>query len=118
MAVGNRISQVGRASRRRAAAIVAAGLALSGVLAGCAPSAVPASSVCSTNGVVLTCPYRTTTLHAAGEARDVLWQVPKGTAPAGGWPTVIVFQGSVATPVLTWTASPIEPFGAYYQTQV
>lgn len=84
----------------------------------CSPSPVPASSVCSTNALTLTCPYRTTTLSAAGEARQILWQVPKGTAPAGGWPTVIMFQGTGATPVLTWTASPMEPFGAYNQTQV
>lgn len=31
---------------------------------------------------------------------------------------MIMFQGSLATAELTWAASPAEPFGAYYQTQV
>lgn len=69
-------------------------------------------------GVLLTCPYQVVTLQAAGEHRDVLWQVPRGAAPAGGWPVAILFQGTGATPALTWTATPIEPFGAYAQTQV
>ncbi|HNH97010.1 MAG TPA: prolyl oligopeptidase family serine peptidase, partial [Microthrixaceae bacterium] len=30
----------------------------------------------------------------------------------------IMFQGTLATAALSWTASPLEPFGAYYQTQV
>lgn len=98
-----------------AAALFLGFLGLLGVA--CSPAPVPETSVCSTDAVTLTCPYRTTTLVAAGEARQVLWQVPTGTAPAGGWPTVIMFQGSFATPTLTWTASPVEPFGAYAQTQ-
>lgn len=103
--------------RRRLAALLGAGL-LTTSAAACSPAAVPASSRCSTDAITLSCPYRTATLTAAGEARQILWQVPRGDAPEGGWPTVIMFQGSVATPALTWTASPAEPFGAYSQTQV
>ncbi len=107
----------GPRSRVRTRAIIAALAIAMFAVGACSPAPTPAGSLCSTNSVVLSCPYRTTTLSAAGEFRQVLWQVPRGTPPTGGWPTVIMFQGSVATPGLTWTASPIEPFGAYAQTQ-
>lgn len=84
----------------------------------CTPTPVGAGSRCSTNAITLACPYNTATLYAGGEYRKVEWQVPTGTAPVGGWPTAIMFQGSVATAALTWTATPLEPFGAYAQTQV
>jgi poly(3-hydroxybutyrate) depolymerase len=108
----------GRTRHRRTGVAVLLTLALVVGAAACSPAPVGPSSRCSTNAVTLTCPYRTTTLIAAGEARQVLWQVPSGTAPANGWPTVIMFQGTGATPALTWAASPVEPFGAYSQTQV
>jgi len=87
-------------------------------VAACAPQAVPPSSRCTADAVTLSCPYNTATLNAGGVGRNVLWQVPRGTAPAGGWPVAIMFQGTGATPALTWTATPLEPFGAYAQTQV
>lgn len=92
--------------------------ALVAISAGCSPAPVSPTSRCTTNALVLTCPYNTVSLSAAGESRVVEWQVPRGAAPAGGWPVVIMFQGSFATAALTWTASPVEPFGAYSQTQV
>lgn len=101
----------------RTVALAATTLMLVAVAA-CSPAPVPAGSRCTTNALVLSCPHHTTTIVAAGEARQVRWQVPRGAAPAGGWPTVIMFQGTGATPALTWTASPVEPFGAYAQTQV
>ncbi len=98
-----------------AAAVVAL---LATIAVACSPTPVAPSSRCSTDALVLSCPYNSTTLDALGEARVVHWQVPKGPAPADGWPVVIMFQGSFATASLTWAASPAEPFGAYYQTQV
>lgn len=110
-----------RNRRRRSTplAIVAVG-ALFAITASsaCAPTSTGASSRCINNSITLNCPYNTTTLTAGGESRSVLWQVPRGTAPVGGWPVVIMFQGTGATPSLTWNASPLEPFGAYAQTQV
>lgn len=103
-----------RRSRLRAAAVVAAVLAAGA----CAPTSSSSSSRCVNNSVTLNCSYNTTTLTAGGEQRKVLWQVPRGTAPDGGWPVAILFQGTGATPSLTWNASPLEPFGAYAQTQV
>lgn len=121
MAVEPSSGPVRRVDRRRsmlrsASILVVAAMSVLG-LVGCSPAPVPASSRCTSDAVVLSCPYRSTTIVAAGELRQVLWQVPSGTAPTGGWPTVIMFQGTGATPALTWTASPVEPFGAYAQTQ-
>lgn len=85
--------------------------------AACSPAPLGPNSRCSTNVAVLTCPKQTTVLTAGGMAREVHHQVPAGVPPAGGWPVVIMFQGSVASAALTWTASPLLPFGAYHQTR-
>lgn len=46
-------------------------------------------------------------------------QVPLGKPPSSaGWPTVIMYQGSFFSASLTWSASTLFPFGAYYQTMV
>lgn len=84
---------------------------------GCSPAPVGPGSRCSTNAAVLTCPKQTSVLVAAGMHREVHHQVPVGIPPAGGWPVVIMFQGSVASAALTWAASPLLPFGAYHQTR-
>jgi len=87
-------------------------------LASCTPQPVGPASRCTANAIALTCPYNTIELNAGGIGRTVLWQVPRGDAPAGGWPVAIMFQGTAASPALTWAATPLEPFGAYAQTQV
>ena len=84
----------------------------------CVPKPLPPSSVCSVNGILLQCPYNTVTLNAQGIQRKVHWQVPQGMPPEGGWPVVIMFQGTAATAPLFWVATPGEPFGGYYQVQV
>lgn len=49
----------------------------------------------------IACPYEVTSLPAqAGILRDVLYQVPLGTPPNGGFPVVIFFQGSFYGPAL------------------
>lgn len=107
-----------RAQRLGGAVLAVLALITAVVAVACTPTPLPSTSMCSTDALVLSCPYRRTMLVANGEERTVLWQVPKGTAPAAGWPTVVMFQGTGATPVLTWAASPAEPFGAYNQTKV
>lgn len=104
--------------RSRISAVAVAALCVAAGLAGCTPQPVGPSSRCTADAATLTCPHNTATLNAGGVGRDVLWQVPRGAAPAGGWPVAIMFQGTGATPELTWTATPLEPFGAYAQTQV
>lgn len=102
----------------RPSSLVAAVLVLfATTLVACSPAPTPAGSRCSTSATVLSCPHRTTALLAAGEWREVHHQVPRGTAPDGGWPVVIMFQGSVATAKLTWSASPLYPLGGYHQTR-
>jgi len=85
---------------------------------GCVPTPTAPTSRCNVQGLILVCPHTTSTLYAGGEARQVHWALPYGTPPAGGWPTVIMFQGSLFTAELTWFGNPAAPFGAYEQTQV
>jgi len=101
-------------------AFVALTICISSVV-GLAVAAEPASAAtsrCTTTFAVITCEKNTTWVLAAGELRQVHWQTPIGTAPAGGWPTVMMFQGSLFSGELNWSAWPGLPFGAYYQTQV
>src|SRR2546421_362077 len=48
--------------------------------------------------------------------RRVYYQVPLGTPPTGGWPTVLLFQGTGFSAELSFAGIQGEPFGAYYQT--
>jgi dienelactone hydrolase len=47
--------------------------------------------------------------------RRVYFQQPQGTPPAGGWPVVLLFQGSFFSAELVFQGIKGEPFGAYYQ---
>ena len=119
-------------ARWRSAAAVAA-MAATAVLAAAAAGAAPpvgaadrtgtavvaaAASRCS-GSFTLTCQRHTTTLRSGvtGLApRDVHWQVPTGTAPAGGWPAVVMYSPSLYSAELAWSASRLLPAGAYYET--
>lgn len=103
-----------RSIRRVVATLLVACVAATG----CTPQPVPPTSRCRVDGLLLVCPYNTTSLRIGAETRNVLWQVPRGTPPFGGWPVVVMFQGTGATAALTWAATPAEPFGAYHQTRV
>lgn len=92
-------------------------LLLSLALPACSPAPVPSTSRCTTNALVLSCPYSSQYVMAGIVPREVHWQVPRGTPPPDGWPAVIMFQGTGALAELTWVANPLEPFGAYEQTQ-
>jgi poly(3-hydroxybutyrate) depolymerase len=59
---------------------------------------------CDSDGLSVRCPHQTTTLHAAGMARDVLWQVPDGDPPEAGWPAAVLFQGSGFPAGTFWSA--------------
>jgi len=102
-------ARTGRAAR------MLGGLLLAGTLAGCP---TPVESICSVEGPLLVCPHFTTALFPTGERREIHWQVPVGEPPADGWPAVLMFQGTAVSAALTWSASPLYPFGGYYQTQV
>lgn len=75
---------------------------------------------CQTTGFLLkttACSYSSTLIEALpGTFRNVKYQVPEGTPPAGGWPVVVVYQGSFFPVEFTRTEG--TPFGGYYELQV
>ncbi len=87
------------------------------VLAG--TSALEASR-CQTTGWLLkttSCTYKKTqTMSRPGIYRDVKYQVPEGTPPAGGWPVVVMYQGSFFPVEFSRTQG--LPFGGYYEVKV
>jgi poly(3-hydroxybutyrate) depolymerase len=89
-----------------------------------------ATSRCIMNASSVVCTQQTYTIttpagsdHEAGTTfpsyqRIVHYQVPLGTAPAAGWPTVFMFQGSFLSAGLSFSATSSEDFGMYYQTEL
>lgn len=73
-------------------------------------------SRCEETATTITCPK--ITVELGPWQRDVHYQVPLGQPPAGGWPVVLMFQGSFFSAEITWIATDDLPFGAYYQTHV
>jgi poly(3-hydroxybutyrate) depolymerase len=62
------------------------------------------------------CSHEVTPLDAGSVSRDVYWQTPSTPAPAGGYPVVLVYQGSLGGPSLTWdTLTPGVAFGGFHQ---
>lgn len=104
-----------RVGRSRLLALLAVSVAV--IASACSPAPAAPTSNCTTNAALLTCPRDTLLLEAGGMWREVHYRTPRGNAPAGGWPVVIMFQGTGATAALTWAASPLYPFGGYHQTQ-
>ncbi|MEK1905022.1 MAG: plasmid partitioning protein, partial [Pseudomonas sp.] len=66
----------------------------------------------------VSCSYRTTWIDSGiVGARQVIYQTPVGTPPAGGWPVVLIYQGSFfALDDFTYTSN--LPFGGYYEGKV
>lgn len=63
----------------------------------------------------IACTYEATSLPAqAGILRDVLYQVPTGTPPNGGFPVALFFQGSFHGPALMFDAKSDATFGGYH----
>jgi poly(3-hydroxyoctanoate) depolymerase len=50
----------------------------------------------------ITCNHQAATIGG----RSVLWETPLGTPPAGGWPVVILFQGSLMDPAGNTVVAP------------
>lgn len=73
-------------------------------------------SRCEQTATTITCPK--ITVELGPWQRDVHYQHPLGEPPPGGWPVVLMFQGSFFTAEVTWIATDDLPFGAYYQTHV
>src|SRR6218665_625911 len=63
----------------------------------------------------VSCSYHTTWIDSGiVGARQVIYQTPVGTAPAGGWPVVLIYQGSFF-PLDDFTYTSNLPFGGYYE---
>jgi dienelactone hydrolase len=74
------------------------------------------ASRCEETRTTITCPK--VTIELGPWQRDVHYQVPLGEPPPGGWPVVLMFQGSFFSAEITWIATDDLPFGAFYQTHV
>lgn len=75
-----------------------------------------AASRCKVTQTTVQCEHNVTKLIAGLEARDVYWQTPVTPPPPEGYPVVLVFQGSLGGPSLTWgLLTPAVPFGGFQQ---
>jgi poly(3-hydroxybutyrate) depolymerase len=83
--------------------------------ASCAAAFKPAGeSRCTVTSTSVDCAVTISTLGG----RQVYWQVPQGTSPAHGWPVVIVFQGSLFGPDVSWSGGTGLPFGGLNQIRL
>ncbi len=76
------------------------------------------TSLCTTSAASVDCPSNSVELQVDQLGlvkRKVYYQLPAGTPPAAGWPTVFLFQGSFFNAGLSFHGSTGDPFGAYYQ---
>ncbi|MDC7826082.1 plasmid partitioning protein [Pseudomonas sp. BLCC-B13] len=63
----------------------------------------------------ISCSHQTTWIDSGVVgARQVIYQTPLGTPPAGGWPVVLVYQGSFF-PLDNFTYYSNQPFGGFYE---
>lgn len=76
-------------------------------------------SACTATYSSLDCHATSTTLMVGEDEREVLWRVPDGEPPPGGWPVVLAFHGTndPAGKFFEWSywSSVDNLFGGYYQ---
>jgi hypothetical protein len=79
------------------------------------------ASVCTTGYSSIDCHPNSTSFTVDGTAREVLWKVPAGTPPAGGWPVVLAFHGTndPAGKFFAWSYWSVidNAYGGYYETK-
>jgi poly(3-hydroxybutyrate) depolymerase len=80
--------------------------------AGDAGDAAQTESRCAAMGTTLTCTSQSTQIGG----RTVTYQVPFGTPPASGWPTVVFYQGSFIAGSHAFSAAMSDSFGQYELT--
>lgn len=81
---------------------------------------VDVPSRCTRDDGTLTCPYDTITLQTGITGvypRDVHFQVPATEPPPGGFPVVLLFQGSLFSGEFAFEARETDPFGAIHQVE-
>lgn len=65
----------------------------------------------------ISCSYDTLSLPSSPvTSRDIKFELPLGTPPAGGWPVVLIYQGT-GFPV-EFTRKTNAPFGGYYEAKL
>jgi poly(3-hydroxybutyrate) depolymerase len=74
-------------------------------------------SRCAVSVTHISCEHEVARLSDDTTTRQIAYSVPLGTAPAGGWPVVIYFQGSFVPGHTAFSATPVEPFGMYELTR-
>lgn len=76
------------------------------------------SSLCKTTGIVdrITCPHKSIEVSGRHLTRDVKYALPKGKAPRGGWPTVVIYQGSFFE--VEFSRQRLMPFGGYNEIRL
>lgn len=78
------------------------------------------ASRCKTSGWFVkttSCTYHETKVQSRpGIYRDVRYQVPEGSPPPGGWPVVVMYQGSFFP--VEFKRNELDPFGGYYEVKV
>lgn len=72
--------------------------------------------LCTFTADLRSCPHGTVAFDTPLGPREVHLQRPQGPPPPGGWPVVLLFQGSFFTAAWMWEATPSDPFGAWHQT--
>ncbi len=77
-------------------------------------------SRCVVSATSVTCAHETTMLATTTMLADraVHYQVPLGTAPTGGFPAVIAFQGTSLPSEMTWSGRSTDAYGLYDQALV
>ena len=74
--------------------------------------------LCEVDASRIACVRRTSVLDVDGVERAVHFQWPSTEPPAGGFPTVLLFQGSASPAGLAWVGERSGAFGAYWQADV
>lgn len=77
---------------------------------------------CETTATSVLCRSKpVVTITSGADARRIYWNDPTPPVPSSGWPTVIVYQGSIFGPSLTWDISlprGTTPFGGDFQVEL
>jgi pimeloyl-ACP methyl ester carboxylesterase len=85
--------------------------------AGAIDAAYPSRCVVTPDAI--SCDHHVTSFTVGTDGRDVYWETPSTPPPPGGYPVVVVYQGSLFGPEVTWaTVTPAAPFGAYQQARL
>ncbi len=64
----------------------------------------------------ISCTYRSLTLPSSAiTSREIKYELPLGSPPAGGWPVALIYQGSIFP--VEFTRDDNAPFGGFYEAK-